>query len=188
MIEMKIKGTEQVARALEDLEVGVRKRVLVRSVRRRARPIVKGMRARLRKHRRFGLLSKSIGVRVKVYPRSGTVFAAVGVRSGFADNFILPGGGRAFINPRNYAHLLEFGVRAHSVKPKDRIDRGATPSRGGRLGKQTGPSTHPGFRAFPFMRPTYDSLKRPTLRLMIQDIWEGIKREADKARAKNRAR
>ena len=181
MIEMKIRGIEVIIRVLNDLKDAVKKRVIVQAVRRRAKPIVAQMRARVRK--RFGLLRKSIGVRVKVYPRSGTVFAAIGVRSGFADNFILPSGQRLFINPRNYAHLLELGVRAHSVKRKDRLDR---PGPRGRGGKQTGPATHPGHRAFPFMRPTFDSLKFATVRLLARDIGKGIEREAEKARAKNR--
>lgn len=178
---MKLRGVDALAKTLEDLEVGVRKRVLARAVRKRAKPFVTQMRARVRK--RFGQLRKSIGMKVRTYKRSGTVFAAIGVRSGFADNFILPGGRRAFINPRNYAHLLEFGVRAHSVKKKDRLDR---PGPRGRSGRQTGPATHPGHKAFPFMRPTYDALRFATVRLMSKDILEGIGIEAEKARRKNR--
>ena len=50
-----------------------------------------------------------------------------------------------------YAHLVEFGTRAHTIKPKER---------GGALrfgGVTTGEVHHPGIAPRPFMRPAADS-------------------------------
>jgi HK97 gp10 family phage protein len=67
-----------------------------------------------------GLLKKSIGSKVKVYP-SGVAVAIVGPRQGFKaevtreKNRRFPWTGTS--NPTRYAHLVELGTRQAPAKP-----------------------------------------------------------------------
>ena len=60
--------------------------------------------------KRFGILKKSIGKKVKLYSKNRVVWGAVGVRSGFKTYIA----GRN-INPRKYAHIVEFGAKPHRI-------------------------------------------------------------------------
>jgi len=86
--------------------------------------------ARSRVPVRFGQLKKSIGTRVKVYPRGNAIWAGVGVRLGFLS--VIDG---KKVDPNKYAHLVEWGTKPH-------ILRGAM---------------HPGAKASHFLRSAFDS-------------------------------
>lgn len=90
-----------------------------------------------------------------------------------------PGGARPYergdIYPRNYAHLVEFGVKPHTIKPK---------RKGGAVMTPAGPRPeiqHPGFSPKPFMRPAYDeksgdaiaAVRATALRLIEKEVGKG---------------
>lgn len=95
-------------------------RVLPPATRAAARQVVNSARSNVPK--RTGLLKKSLGLRVKPYRRNGTVYAAIGPRSGFKQQIGTvtrgPNAGKPiYANPTQYAHLVERGTSRHSAKP-----------------------------------------------------------------------
>lgn len=149
--------------------------------------IVKDMRRRCPK--RYGVLRKSLGSRRKTYRNTSTVYVAVGPRAGFKRS--ITEGGRTFnVNPVNYAHLVEFGTRRHSIRRSDVIGR-VRARRGTKaaLRRQTaGAAMHPGARAQPFMRPAFDAQKRRVVRRYITRMWKLIVSEVERqARGTRRA-
>ncbi|HLO41013.1 MAG TPA: HK97-gp10 family putative phage morphogenesis protein [Phycisphaerales bacterium] len=64
-------------------------------------------------------------------------------------------GDDAFIRPRTYAHLVEFGTRPHATGKGSQLKDRLNSKRKG-SGVQFG-HHHPGARARPFMRPAFDS-------------------------------
>ncbi len=143
-------------RVFENL--GTRKSVaVVRKASAKAlKPMVKFSRQHLRRNRsrRSGLLAKSLGTKTKTYRWSGTVFSAMGPRSGFKAVLTDPSGRKYVANPVNYAHLVEFGTRPHG--------------------------RHPGARPKPFMRPSFDQHAKGTVSLIESEIVKGIEKEAAK--------
>jgi HK97 gp10 family phage protein len=82
------------------------------------------------------------------------------------------------IYPRNYAHLVEFGTKPHSLGPRG----------GRRYGESSGAPAaslmHPGSRPKPFMRPAFDTkLKEAEARFA-----QVLKAEGDKALQKARSK
>ena len=69
-----------------------------------------------------GQLKKSLGYRIKVYRDTGVVIGVVGPRRGYRISVGVrsrgPNKGKpVFINPVNYAHLVELGTRRTAAQP-----------------------------------------------------------------------
>ena len=126
MIEMDITGFEDVARYLDKIDVKTRTRIIQPALRRELRPIVTEERATVPV--RFGLLKRSLGIKMKrfrggrilwsrVGPRGGSRFAGAFVIGGRVADGIIEGGRRVNADPRRYAHLVEFKTANTSAKP-----------------------------------------------------------------------
>lgn len=70
------------------------------------------------------------------------------------------------IYPRNYAHLVEFGVRPHYQPKRKRM--------------------HPGFAPEPFIRPAYDEKKDEAVRVFVVVVRVGLDKAIAKAAANKR--
>jgi HK97 gp10 family phage protein len=132
------------------MDTKLRRKILRKAVTNAARPMIKAAKSNLAKLARTGLLSLSIGNKVKVYPRTITAVAIVGARYGFKSKkytAIKSGltGKTRRADPIRYAHLVERGTK-HS-------------------------------RAFPFLRPAYAATKQDAMRIIKQELWDGIKAE-----------
>lgn len=75
---------------------------------------------------------------------------------------------RGEIYPRNYAHLVEFGTRPHSVAPGAKLSNPASQR----------PMFHPGARARPFMRPAFDGKRAAAETAIRQRLWAEVSRAA----------
>ena len=78
---------------------------------------------------------------------------------------------QGLIKPRQYAHLVEFGTRPHSLKKGDQLARGRRPH------VQTGPANHPGATAKPFMRPAFDTKKQEAIRVFAATVRTELAKE-----------
>ena len=156
-VTAKIDGMEGLLNRLRAMKQGARNKILKPAVTAGAKVILTAAKANLRAHnlQGTGLLLRSLGTKVKVM-RSGVVVGIVGPRTGYK-MVKGPGGKRRTVtklgqkfaaagqNPIYYAHLIEFGTRAHSV------------ARGASLRKHKGGGKmHPGAKAYPFLRPAVD--------------------------------
>ncbi|MCC6426280.1 MAG: HK97 gp10 family phage protein [Phycisphaerales bacterium] len=82
------------------------------------------------------------------------------------------------VDPRHYAHLVEFGTRPHAVGKDSELATRVNSSRKGsgvQLGKQ-----HPGARAKPFMRPAFDSQSNKADGIIGAKVGELLTEEAAK--------
>lgn len=81
---------------------------------------------------------------------------------------------RGQIYPRNYAHMVEFGTRPHSVAPKGSSVR----------------DPHPGARPKPFMRPAFDesigAAQAVVLRTLQVEAAKIAAKKAQKAKGRRR--
>jgi HK97 gp10 family phage protein len=117
-VKVELKGLKEAIDALKVLQSpGTQRRILRDGVSKAMRPLAKDIKARLKPHKRTGLLEKSIGFRVKITKRK-TVAGIVGPRTGFRQA-IKAGRGDTVIyaNPTQYYHLLEFGTSHSAAKP-----------------------------------------------------------------------
>lgn len=120
---VKIEGAVELKRLLAELPAAPTRRALRAAVSVGATPALE--RARALVPVETGLLKKSLGRRLKVYPASGNVVAIIGPRSGFKREVTRKKGRRKprkeLANPVKYAHLVELGFHAPSgrfVPPK----------------------------------------------------------------------
>jgi HK97 gp10 family phage protein len=84
-------------------------------------PLRKAVKARTKAIKDTGLLSDSIGLSVKRVRKKGQntnrYTARVGPSSGFRKMIHRKGRGLEFADPRNYAHLVEYGTSKMPAKP-----------------------------------------------------------------------
>ena len=116
-----------------------------------------------------GLLSESMGIGSVKYAGSFTMFVVVGPRKGFKD----PATGR---NPFNYAHLLELGVKPHTL--------GGGSVRAARTGRQAVKQEggkHPGIPASHFMKRVLANRKSRAVKIYIKRLTSGLRTETRKA-------
>jgi HK97 gp10 family phage protein len=156
-IEHRITGVQELLAGLRHLQDTVRRRITKAALLRGAAIIRKAARAKAPK--RFGFLKRAIGTKSKAY-RSGVVVVFVGVRSRLAVHK-----GRR-VNPGKYAHLVEFGTRAHAV----------------------GKRKHPGAAAKPSLGPAYRENRSQVRQAIAQKIREELTKEARKLTATQRTR
>ena len=95
------------------LSEAVRRRILRVAGRKAMVPVNK--RAKQLCPREMGLLKKSIGIKVKTYPTTGTVWVGVGPRIGAQFEGVGPDGKKRV--PVRYAHLVERGTRHSPAQP-----------------------------------------------------------------------
>lgn len=171
MIGMDVHGEKELQQQLRKLEGSVERRIVVQSIRKAAAPIVREMKRRAPRgatHKKKleqgkGVLSKSIGVKTKKYPR-GFAVAVVGPQ--------WPAGA--------HGHLVEFGTkqrfRGKSTRARAKLARRAMRTEFG--------ATKKGFTgvmpAQPFARPAYMAKRAESFRLAFELMWEKIRREAER--------
>lgn len=107
--QAELHGVSQAVQSLDSFKQGVRSRILRRAITRAVQPLAKDVKRRAPVRTRR--LRQSIGYKVRVYRRTGTVFAAIGPRSGF--KAVVDG---KTVNPTKYAHLVEGGRKAVTAK------------------------------------------------------------------------
>lgn len=95
-------GEKEALKAMREANVAGGERILAR-----ARALVP---------RRTGLLATSLGAKT-TSSKKGVVNTIVGPRKGFAKSLDNGKGGRSYIDPRKYAHLVEFGTVRTKAKP-----------------------------------------------------------------------
>lgn len=132
---------------------------------------------------RHGVLKKSLGTRVKRYRRNRVVYVGMGpqgTKTG-VKYFVAHRTGLEYVNPVNYAHLVEFGTRPHSMTRGARLPRvGARAGTAAARGREEGPVVHPGARPQPFMRPAFDQTRHAVLKRYSQRLLRGLDREVRK--------
>lgn len=164
-IQGKITGLEDVLKSLKELPAKLRKKHLRKAVDKGGKVLLDS--AKQKAPVETGLLRKSLGKKVKVYP-SGVAVCVIGPRKGFKREVIQTAKGvalfsakkhadedgeRSFRDPRFYAHLVELGF------------------------------THPGGKQVParsFLRSSFVEKKAEVRARMIEVIKAGIAAEAGK--------
>jgi hypothetical protein len=193
-LQIIITGADRMIRTLEGLPAAVERRVLRNALRAAARPMREAAKGTAPKM--SGLLGASIGLGpVHWYASSGTMYVAVGARSGFARQVgevsrkrafgvrtsrmeILGKGGKSSgmvlssrkQNPRKYAHLAERGrkgVEAKSGKALYLYQYGAFLRR---VGPAAG--TH-------FMAKAFAATQGAMRQILETQILSGVEREAN---------
>lgn len=107
---------------------------------------------------RTGSLKRSLGVKVKAYP-SGVIIGVVEPRKGNPKKPPKRGTNVKNIDPRFYAHLVEFGTKPHSVQ------KGASVRKKIGTGKM-----HPGARPKPFLFPGFNQNKERIVGIFGEEI------------------
>jgi HK97 gp10 family phage protein len=117
-IKGKVDGLDATLKALEGLRKALANKLLRRALN-KARSIL-AKTAKAKAPRETGLLKKSIGGKVKIYP-SGVGVAVVGPRAGFKKEVTRKRNKRfpttAMANPIKYAHLVELGTSHSKAQP-----------------------------------------------------------------------
>lgn len=108
-VKVEVDGLSDVLKVINDVEVGIRNRVLRKAFRAYGKQIIKPAKAAA--PRRSGTLRKSIGQKVATY-KSGAVVLVVGPRRGVVGDH----DGRKVV-PSRTAHLVEFGTTRSRATP-----------------------------------------------------------------------
>lgn len=161
MADLAIKGGADLAKALAELPVKLEAQVMQSALRGGAKLIAE--RARVLVPVESGDLRRSIKVRARKNKRTGYV------------NVYVAAGGRRKGDPF-YAHMVEFGTKAHEIRPKG----------GGSLllaGLMRSIVQHPGARPKPFLRPAFDATAQGALDEIARVTKKGIERIARRAKS-----
>lgn len=148
-IYVQMNGLPELKRALTDLPRKLRRKVMIRGLRAAAKVVLNAARQAVpvlkdslpNEYRRRGTLRRQLKVRTsKMAAQRGTVGVFVNVKP-------MKGGGAKNPNDPYYWRFVEFGTKAHLIKPKNRkaLAIGLTGAY-----RQV---RHPGARAVPFLRP-----------------------------------
>lgn len=159
---VKLTGFRELERALVKMGPKVARSVTNKAMTAARKPVVKAIRESV--PTADGDLKKSIGAKAKTFKRRTIRMNIIGARS----RTIIRDGQRK--NPAMYAHLVEFGTKAHRIGP----------GRVMRIGDRiiTGPVSHPGTRPNPFMRKGWAKSKRTALARFIKSYRSGVARAA----------
>lgn len=120
-IQARVEGLDAVLKALAAADKKVRKKGVRKMAAEGGKLVLK--RAKQLVPRETGLLKKSLGRKVKAYPKSGVAVAVIGPRNEakFRQQVTRTRGRRAprtlIANPVRYAHLVEGGTRLAGVRP-----------------------------------------------------------------------
>ena len=159
-IKGEITGLADVFRQLRNVDKKVRNRLLKKAIRAASKLVLTSAKAKVAV--RTGLLRKSLGIKVKVYRKSGIVVGIVGPRTGYKGS-----GKDPDENPTNIAHLVEKGRKAVMVRTKKTLSDGTTAY--GREAKAV--------PARPFLRPAFDENKAAAEALIRETILRGLQEQ-----------
>lgn len=179
---LNLTGDVELQNILKNLPDNIYRKVIARASRKAVGPVLRS--ARNKAPRETGLLRKSLGIKVKQYKRAGVTVALVGPRKGFKELVkVYMHGGKAnnvYRNPVSYAHLVEFGTRAHSLTAdaENRITSGSKEDVRQYMLAITTPKKHPGAKAQPFLRPAYDENRARMIEIMHSTIGIAVVAEA----------
>lgn len=113
-IRMELTGVKELVAELDKLERKMRNKGIRRAVTAGARPLRTAYRARVPV--RYGALRKAIDLKVKSHRGGRRIIAIVGARADYkimvTDRF----GNPRSVEPNRYAHLVEFGSKAHRAR------------------------------------------------------------------------
>jgi len=113
-MKIKIEGAKELIKQLQQLAPSAARRVMRKAMTRGVNPVVKAAKEMVPTRTR--LLKKSIGHKVRTYPRKGIIYIAVGPRTGFSREIEI-NGYKKFVNPVRYGHLVEGGTSHSMAKP-----------------------------------------------------------------------
>lgn len=148
-VSVQMRGVPELKRALAELPRTLRRKVLLTGLRAAAKVVLEAARRSApvlkdtlpNEYRRRGTLRRQLKIRVsRVSKQQGNVGVFVNVKP-------MQGGGAKNPNDPFYWRFVEFGTKAHFIKPKNRkaLAIGITGAY-----RQV---RHPGARAVPFLRP-----------------------------------
>lgn len=122
-VKARVEGVQDLIAQLDGLKKSLRNKILRKAVSNAGKTLLWAARARASGFKRTGLLYKSLGRKVKVYP-SGAVVAIVGARKGFKQvigvrkrdsrpgtKYPKAAGDPIYADPTKYLHLVELGTR-----------------------------------------------------------------------------
>lgn len=154
--EVDARDVLKLLRTLARIEPKLARKHLRKGIEKGCRIVRNSAKQKVRK--RYRILSKSLGVKIKTYFKTKTIIGIVGPRRDYQR--VVKG---KRIVPVFYAHLVEFGTKAHAVGKEDSI----------RKGIQRG-VMHPGSEPFPFMRPAWDENKLQVVEEIRKELVIGI--------------
>lgn len=176
-----LQGDKELIRTLDRLAASAVRRIVRPAVSRALVPLNKAMKRRAPVE--SGALKRSLGRKVKSYPRLGIVWGAVGPRSGYAVRF--QGRNR---DPRYYAHLVEFGTAPHSMGEATKAHGEKHIHRRAKLlakAQKSGGRTHPGTPARPFARPAFDEARGAMETILNEQIRVNLAKWIEKEASKS---
>ena len=193
-VGVKIEGAADLYKALQAIGVKIAPKAMRRGVKKAMVPVLNDMRQNLVRQgatETYSLL-ESLGTKIKTYKNSEVTVGLVGVQTEKkgkknkkgkpktrlrTDKHRLVRNGKVLRDPIKYAHLVEFGTRAHAVGKGSQIKRldGRKTS-----GKQSG-GKHPGTKARPFIRPAIDKNRSQIETTIADELRKTLKRETKKA-------
>lgn len=158
-----------------------RKRVASKAIKKGMKPVVSGAKSRAAK--KSGALKKSIGSKSFASKKTKTgAVGVVGARAKVAQQ-IQAQGKEKRADASYYAHLVEFGTRAHSLAKGSKLARKNKPEQRD-IGQGVG-AQHPGATAKPFLKPAWDSTQAQVGEIvateMVKEVEKEIKRNAKTA-------
>lgn len=182
-IQIDIYGVPGVREKLSGIRQSIEKRIIASSLRFAIKPLAPA--ARAASPSRFGVLRRSIGVKVKQY--KAVVFAAVGPLTKYkettAGTFPFPGPRNVkprVQQPSKIAHLIEDGTKPHFI-PAPGYGRKAKGTRDQFAMKSTPGWQHPGTKPAPFIAPTGKKMQATVLRRFADQVARRVDVEYKKA-------
>ena len=154
-----------------------RKKVTAKAIGKGAKLVIPAARSRAPKRKGSGALKKSIGS--KSFASKKTKTGAVAVIGARRKTEVQVQHGNKTITaiPANYAHLVEFGTRAHSLAKGATLKRKS--GKGVTKGQGSGPQ-HPGAKPKPFMKPAWDSTKDAVGEKVATEIVKEVQKQIEK--------
>lgn len=166
-----IQGMDAMVKAFRELSGDKANAKMVVAMKYALQPLVVAVKANApirRKGETTGLLKKSIGIKVKLMGRLGNK-RVVGLVGPKMKTSMTAGSGRE-IKPYKYAHLVERGTVAHSLK-----SRKITKLKAAAGAYQLSARQHPGATAKPFLAPAIASTGNQIFTRFTEKIKEIIK-------------
>ena len=182
-ITLNLFGDEEVQRALKNMAQDVTGKVLRAATQNSMKPYARDAKKRMAEI--SPTIAKAIGNRTKLYAKKGVVVNVVGIKRETTPTIrertvTMPDGSSKTFkrkhDPRNTAHLVEFGTKPHKI---------TIPWLSGRFLKYK--ADHPGTQEYAPMRKALEAQKDTVLRTMRREVLGGVEKLAIKE-AKKAAR
>jgi len=180
-IGIDIAGDEEVMKAFKDMPKDVVGKVLRNATGKAMMPYAKQARANMRII--SPTIAKAIGTRTKLYAHRGVVINVVGVKRDTKatitkKEITMPDGTTRTVtrkhDPRNTAHLVEFGTKAHKI----RVPWLDSKLLGVRIKYW---AQHPGTAEYKPMRRALESKRNEVVSILRNDVIKGVEILAEKA-------